>query len=75
MATNRIRFALLDLEQSIQALARADEIELVLPFAAFGPVANEIASQFGVPLSNGADRFRLGSIMVRRGPPPTVDKE
>jgi len=68
---SRIQFALRDLELEIRRLApQVGEVELLLPAGAFGPIAGELASQYGEALKPGADRLRCGTILLRRIEPP-----
>lgn len=69
--TSRIQFALSDLELEIRRIApQVGEVEIILPHGAFGPVAGELASQYGEPLKNGTDRIRCGSMLIRRAKEP-----
>lgn len=64
---NRIHFALEDLEREIRAIApQVGEVQLVLPIGAFGPVAGELASQYGIALKKDATTIRCGSIRLVR---------
>ena len=71
---SRIQFALQDLELEIRRLApQCGEVFLVLPIGAFGPVAGELASQYGVTLKPDADRLKCGSISLLRSQAPKTE--
>lgn len=64
---SRIQFALNDLEMEIRRIApQTGDIEIVLPRGVFGPIAGELASQYGEALKADADKLRCGSIVLRR---------
>ena len=68
---SRIQFALHDLELEIRRLApQCGEVEIMLPIGGFGPVAGELASQYGIVLKPGADRLQCGSLLLRRAKDP-----